>query len=294
MDRMIAQPHGGHFCELDVDLWSVPVAELHATLDAVSVDSFLNHVFSVLLHREPDVSGAEHYRNRIRMGHSRQSVVRDVLRAAEFRERHGAKARRAQPIEDFVNQTYQDVLDRWPDEDGRLTYIRIGQKWRGRAKVERNILASPEAIRLGGGRLARIRVFQDYARAARWLRVPVIGARLRRRNEMMARLARIELRLASQPVLQHHISAPAPVVPADIIRAVPPVFEPVPAASEIAAAGQLDHPLLREARIETLDPDTASKLERDGWVFRVALRDARRKESVQSRTTRTTPAATGR
>lgn len=283
---MINRSDEGAARDLSLDLWNVSPGGVGGLLDAVSVDSFLAYVFSVLLHREPDPSGSAHYRQRIMAGHSRQSVVRDLLASGEFVERYGALQRRQQPIENFINQIYQDVLGRWPDEAGMQTYVRIGNKWRGREKVERNILNSAEALQSGGGRLARVRGLQAYARQARTLRIPFIGERLRRHNEVVARLARIEHRLATQPassslqqLLAAQVQMPSAAAP------VQPVMSPQSVLSDTALAmatesTQVPAAVLREARIDTLDAATATKLEKDGWVFRVAVRDARRTAST--------------
>jgi hypothetical protein len=267
--------------ELDLDLSSKSPSEAAGLLDAVSFDSFLGYIFNVLLHRAPDQGGAAHYRKRVNAGASRQSVVADLLASREFQDRHGVKSRRRQPLEDFVKQTYQDVLGRWPDEDGRKTYIRIGSKWRGRSKVERTILNSPEAQRSGGGRLARIKALEAYARQSRLLKLPVIGTGLRRHNDLVARLARIEHLLSGRvlgtPAQQLAAAlppapAPAPAMVPNLLEAVPHTIAPAKPAPDNSGL-----PALREAHIETLDAATATKLEKDGWVFRVAVRDARRK-----------------
>lgn len=283
---MITRSYEGAAQDLNLDLWNVPLAEVGGLLDAVSADCFVSYVFSVLLHRAPDPTGSAHYRQRILAGRSRQSVVRDLLASGEFTGRYGPAQRRRQPIEDFINQTYQDVLGRWPDEAGLQTYVRIGKKWRGRDKVERNILNSAEALQSGGGRLARIRALQDYARQARTLRIPFIGARLQRHNEIIARLARIERLMAMQPAhspFQQLIAAPVQVqAPARTVHAA--MQHQTAAAEEPGHVALPDGPALREARIETLDAATATKLEKDGWVFRIAVRDARRTAQVNSRT----------
>lgn len=288
---MTTRSDEGAIQELDLDLWKIQLAEVGGLLEAVSIDSFLAYVFSVLLQREPDASGSDHYRRRIQQGHSRQSVVRDLLASGEFTERYGKSQRRRQPIDEFINQTYQDVLGRWPDEDGMQTYVRIGRKWRGRDKVERNILNSAEAMQSGGGRLARIRALQNYARQARTLRLPIIGTRLRRHNEIIARLARVEWLLAMRPepevlhptALQQLLASasqghgqPRPVEPVMSLAPVQPAS--VAVAEEPLRVMPHARPALREARIETLDSATATKLQKDGWVFRVAMRDARRAE----------------
>lgn len=285
---MITRSAEGASRELNLDLWNVPLAEVGGLLDAVSAESFVAYAFSVLLNREADPSGSAHYRLRIMAGRSRQSVVRDLLGSAEFQERYGEQQRRKQPIEDFVNQVYQDVLGRWPDEAGMQTYVRIGRKWRGRAKVERNILNSAEALQSGGGRLARIRALQAYARQERILRLPFFGAQLRRHNELVARLARIERAIAMQPApgaIQSLLAAQLPA--AASARNVQPEMSPqasAPAASQAVPPelAQPPAPALREARIDTLDAATATKLEKDGWVFRVAVRDARRTAALNS------------
>lgn len=277
---MIAKPPPRVSQKLNIDLSNVPLAEMDGLLDAVSIESFLDYAFKVLLHRSPDSAGAVHYRQRILAGNSRPSVVCDLLASGEFKDRHGAKHRRAQPIEEFVNQTYQDILGRWPDEDGRQTYMRIGRKWRGRAKVERNILNSPEAWQTGGSRLARIQALQAYAAQSRWLKLPMIGTRLRRHNEMVARLVRIERLMAVRgdvSGIQKLITPTGSVPGHDLAGLIEQQAAPPP-----LDATHVHQPMLREARIDTLDSATASKLETDGWVFRVAVRDARRKEVART------------
>lgn len=282
VDKMINTAREGVSQDLNVDLWSVPLTEMAGLLEAVSADCFVTYVFSVLLHRSPDPTGAAHYRQMVYAGRSRQSVVADLLASDEFLNRHGARARRRQPIEEFVNQTYQDVLGRRPDEAGRQTYMRIGRKWRGRAKVERNIINSAEGRRLGGGRLARIKQLRNFARQARILRMPLVGTRLRRHNEIVARLAKIERLIAMRPggiATPSLGSAPTAVHPQLPVGA----HSTADVARELTSSSATDGDLtMREVRIETLDAATATKLEKDGWVFKVAMRDARRKQSARS------------
>ena len=131
--------------------------------------------------------------------------------------------------------------------------------------------------------MARIKALQAYARQERVLQLPIIGTSLRRHNEIVARLARIERTMGTRGlggVAQQLSTAPLPVHP-PVAAALDPAPHSASAVSQ--PLHQPDLPMLREARIETLDAATATKLEKDGWVFRAAVRDARRKESVKSR-----------
>lgn len=268
---------------LNIDLWALPAGQAMRLLDAVSIECFIAYLYEVLLQRAADPSGMTHYRQHILTGKSRRAVARDFLRSREFTTLNGRKQRRALPIDEFVSLTYQDILGRMPDEEGRQTYTRIGSKRGGRDKVERNILKSPEALEAGGGRLARIRALDAYARQAWLLKLPVVGRILRRENELMSRLASIEVQMGGRsPATLQPFAAPrtsSAAAPSSILDTV----AQVPASNPAEAAAVSSYkPGARLARIDTLDAGTARKLEEDGWLFRVAVRDARRQEVTKN------------
>ncbi|NKJ00044.1 DUF4214 domain-containing protein [Novosphingobium sp. SG707] len=262
---------------LDIDLWPLAGPLVLRLLDAVSIECFLSYIYRVLLGRDSDPIGGAHYRRLILAGLPRQSVVKNLLKSREFVENHGSKQRSALPIEEFVNQTYLDILGRWPDEDGRQTYIRIGSRRGGRARVERNILRSAEGLETGGGRIGRIRLLETYARQARVLALPLVGQWLRRNNELLARFAKLEVMLAIRPV-----AGGMPIVTPRPVAAAIPEAPPMPQSiMQAITNGSKEDTTVRKGRtmrVETVDPATAKTLEKDGWVFRVAVRDARRRE----------------
>jgi len=273
---------------LDMDLWPLPGTRVLRLLDAVSIDCFLAYVYKVLLGRQPDADGTVHYRRKILSGKPRQAVVADLLKSREFQDSHGAKQRLS--IEDFVDRAYVDILGRWPDEDGRQTYIRIGSRRGGRIKVERNIMASDEALATGGGKLGRIRLLETYARQRRILALPIIGAWLKRNNELLAGLAGLEVILGDRSIagaghfaaghMPVHSIPDVPPPPHNILETiahVPSATREAPAAATSTARTRAG---ARIARVDAVDPETAKSLEKDGWVFRVAVRDARRREAA--------------
>lgn len=236
---------------LDVNLQVLLPAQAARYLDLVPFDTFLTYVFAVLLNRAVDPVGRQHYRALAAAGTSRHGVVRDLLASGEFTRRYGSRQRAAQPVDDFINQTYQDVLGRWPDADGLATYRRIAARWRGRQRVTANIIGSGEALRRGGGRLGRIASLQAYVGKARAFRLPLLGRWLRRRNAVRIRLDRIEL---GQLALRHELAA---------------------LAERIEAGGVARYD--GEAAIAPLDPSAAADPAAvDDWTYRSALRRARR------------------
>lgn len=281
---------------LEMDLWQLSGTRILRLFDVVTVERFLAYTYKVLLDRDPDENGLIHYRHRIASGWSRQAIVADLLKSREYQD--GLRQRRELPVGDFVNKIYQEVLRRWPDEEGRQTYIRIALRRGGRAKVERNILSSPEAMASGGGRLGRVGMLETYAREARLLSVPIIGRWLARSNELLARVAALEILLAARPAsgvtppsgarLPFHQIPEVSPAPTNILEAVAhvrsAVEEPpaaIPAMTGTASTASGAKRAGRVARVETIDPETAKSLEKDGWVFRVAVRDARRREAAE-------------
>lgn len=274
--------------QVNIDLWSVP-AESTRVIDAVSVESFLAYSYDVLFGRAPDASGIAHYRKRLARGKSRQSVVGDMIASEEFQSRYGKTQREQQDLKDFVIQTFQDTLGRWPDDEGLQTYIRIGSKRNGRKKVERNILNSSEALVLGGGKLARIKALEAYAKQAWLFNLPLVGSFLRRRNDLLARIERLEMLVGGstsqmgQPqgneAFVRAIAAIEAAAPRTILDSIANV--PADGAEAPAATGGL-RPGVKIARTDVLDKDASRQVQQEGWVFRVAVRDARRQQAMKS------------
>ena len=258
---------------LDIDLALVPANDASRFLDVVTDDAFLAYIFDVLLERAPDASGLRHYRLRLALGHDRRSVVVDLLASGEYRERAGLAGALADDHEAFVNRVYLDVLGRWPDPDGMATYARIAGKRRGRAKVLRDILRSPEAIRRGGGRHARIEGLAHYVRWAGVLRLAAFRTIWRRVSQARRQFARIELMLLCQ--VGHIGQRPPWPAHIDQIDASAAPLHVVPEVVQHQLA------VIDDPQIEQIDAETAKKLEVDGFVFKVATRDARRKASIK-------------
>lgn len=285
---MIAKQSVINSRQVNIDLWSVP-AENTRIIDAVSVESFLAYIYDVLFGRAPDASGVAHYRQRLAKGKSRQSIVRDMITSGEFQSRYGKAQREQQDLKDFVVQTYQDTLGRWPDDEGLQTYIRIGSKRNGRKRVERNILNSPEALVLGGGKLARIKALESYANQAWLIDLPLLGRFLQRRNDLLARIERLEMLVggstAQMGMPQGNeafvraiaaIEAAAPRTILDTIAHVPTDGIEAPAATSGLRPG------VKVARTDVLDKDASRQVQQEGWVFRVAVRDARRQQAMKN------------
>ncbi|WP_157190355.1 DUF4214 domain-containing protein [Novosphingobium sp. Rr 2-17] len=183
--------------EADIDLSRCPAEQIGALLDLVRFDRFLDYVYSVLLKREPDCEGRLHYRQLTEDGLPRPTIVRRLLLSREYRQT--SIEAKGVAIDEFVNRAYQDILGRWPDQAGLDTYVRIAAKPNGRRKVVMNLLASDEAVRKGGGRLARITALRAYTKASWLVRLPLVGQGFARRRKFRQRLEQISL--------SHHLLA---------------------------------------------------------------------------------------
>lgn len=177
--------------EIEIDLRRCSVNQVCALLDLVRFDCFLDYVYVILLKRKPDREGRVHYRGLIDKGMTRTAIVRRLLRSSEFRV-SSVKAV-GLTVDEFINLAYMDILGRWPDQDGLDTYRRIASKLNGRRKVLANLRGSGEAVRKGGGRLARIEILRSYAMAGWTARLPAVGKWFARRHRLRQRLDRIAL-----------------------------------------------------------------------------------------------------
>jgi hypothetical protein len=274
---------------IDIDLQDVPVHEAGRYLEIVSPDSFLRYVFWVLLGRFPDGEGLAHYRRHLGDGGDRRMVVADILKSKEFQGHSGWRHRMTQPLEEFINQAYRDILGRWPDQEGMNTYQRIGLGRFGRRKVLNNLRRSEEGVRCEGGRLARIEGLQQFARR-RWLRLLAPWRFLAGQDGgVSARLARLELMMSC--MARSGSLLRATMADDGFERIVADVSDNTGQATwrepqDNAQPRQPSRPEevleYREPSIAPIDDATASKLETDGWVFRVAMRDSRRSELAES------------
>jgi hypothetical protein len=185
---------------IDIDLRRYPAEQTGLLLDLAQFDSFLDYVYSVLLKRAPDREGRTHYRKLASRGMSRPAIVRRLLGSNEFR--FSAIEAVGLTVDEFVTRAYQDILGRWPDQDGLDTYRQIAFKRNGRNKVVANLQLSSEAVRKGGGRLARIDALRTYAKVGWSKRVPLVGRLFAKRRQLRQRLDRIALnqRLLAQEV----------------------------------------------------------------------------------------------
>lgn len=177
--------------EADIDLRRCPADQIGILLDLVRFDRFLEYVYVVLLKRDPDREGLAHYRQLARGGVSRRVIVQRLLRSREYR--HSSIEAPGLPVDDFVNRVYQDILGRWPDEEGLATYRRIASKRNGRRKVVANLQVSGEAVRKSGGRLARIEALRAYARTGWSTRLPIAGRWFSRQRRIRQRFDQIAL-----------------------------------------------------------------------------------------------------
>lgn len=178
--------------EADIDLRRCPAEQVGILLDLVRFDRFLDYVYVTLLKRAPDREGRVHYRQLARKGMSRPSIVRRLLRSREYQASSVSMPGLA--VDEFVNRAYQDILGRWPDQNGLDTYRRIASKLNGRRRVLANLRASNEAMRKNGGRLGRIDVLHDYARADWPTRIPVVGSWFAGQRRLHQRLDRLSLK----------------------------------------------------------------------------------------------------
>jgi hypothetical protein len=143
------------------------------------------------LKREPDREGRAHYRQLARKGVTRPNIVRRLMHSREYKASSVHMAGLA--VEEFVSRAYQDILGRWPDQDGLDTYRRIASKPNGRSRVLADLRASSEAVRKSGGRLAKIEVLHNYAKAEWPVRLPIVGAWFASRRRLRQRLDKLAL-----------------------------------------------------------------------------------------------------
>lgn len=177
--------------EIEIDLRRCPANQVGVLLEFVRFDCFLDYVYLTLLKRKPDREGQVYYRDLVRKGISRPAIVRRLLRSSEFRVSSVEAV--GLTVDEFVNRAYMDILGRWPDQDGLDTYRRIASKLNGRRRVLADLRASGEAVRKGGGRLARIEILRSYAMAGWTAGLPVVGKWFARRHRLRQRLDRIAL-----------------------------------------------------------------------------------------------------
>lgn len=177
--------------EANIDLRRYPADQISILLDLVRFDCFLDYVYVTLLKREPDREGRDHYRKLVGKGMTRPAVVHRLMRSREYLASSIEAAGLA--VDEFVNRAYQDVLGRWPDQDGLDTYRRIAVRLNGRRRVVANLRTSGEAVRRGGGRLARIDVLRGYAKAGWPARLPGVGPWFAKRRSSRQRINRIAL-----------------------------------------------------------------------------------------------------
>lgn len=235
---------------INIELHALPADEAARLLEVVPFERFLDYAFAVLLNRSVDPIGKRHYRALADGGKSRRAIVGDLLKSEEFIARYGARQQAAQPLDDFVNQVYQDVLGRWADAEGLNTYRIVAARRGGRRRVIANVLLSPEAQRRGGGRYGRITSLRVFARRELLLRLPLVGRWLRSRDEAEIRLERIEL---GQQELARRLGALQ-------------MQDKTLASADIAGDGA----------IAPLDADgRADQAVLDDWTYRTALRRAR-------------------
>lgn len=220
--------------EADIDLLRCPVNQIGLLLDLVQFDRFLDYVYAVLLKRVPDLEGKTHYRELACKGLTRATIVKRIMRSREYMSSSVEEA--GLKLDEFVNRAYQDVLGRWPDQEGLATYRRIAARPNGRRKALANLRASGEALRKGGGRLAKIEVLRRYARAGWPARLPGVGPWFAARRELRLRLDRMALshRLLARQVasLREELAA------ASTAGAEPFGFLPEPSASGEAIDGE--------------------------------------------------------
>lgn len=175
--------------EADIDLRHYSAEQIGILLDLVQFDRFLDYVYATLLKREPDRVGRDYYRALVGKGIGRPAIVHRLLRSREYLASSIEETGLA--VDEFVNRAYQDILGRWPDQEGIDTYRRIASRFNGRKRVVGNLQASSEAVRRGGGRLARVAILRSYARAGWLTRLPGIGTWFAKRRRLRQRLDRI-------------------------------------------------------------------------------------------------------
>lgn len=180
---------------------------------SLSNEAFVRAAFRIVLGREADDTGIDHYLNRLGSGHSKTHVLKDIVRSDEAKARAGYAELTALPDEVFVDAVYQRVLGRPADPDGKRHYVELLSRSRNRVRVVEDIQKSAEALKSGTSVLTFEHELTAYLkeekRGKRWWKR---GARLEKKldgleRQMQAistdRLTSLEHQIRA---LAHHIN----------------------------------------------------------------------------------------
>ncbi|MCB0986159.1 MAG: DUF4214 domain-containing protein [Microthrixaceae bacterium] len=91
--------------------------------------------------RRPDTSGLRYWVDQVRAGTSLDKISQDFANSAEFKKRYGKLGNA-----EFVNQIYQNVFGRKPDNSGYLYWTSQLDHGKSRGWVMRQMCESPEYV----------------------------------------------------------------------------------------------------------------------------------------------------
>lgn len=145
-----------------------PSAKSIADLLALPAPDFIHQSFRVLLGRDPSPVECQGRERTLHLGHGRVAMLAEIRHSPEaslYRDHQ----REEGSDEAFIWRAYQHYLGRAADPDGLAHYMDLLQR-RGRAVVERDLAASPEAA--GNRSLPQEidRIVAAYRRSRSWWR----------------------------------------------------------------------------------------------------------------------------
>lgn len=108
-------------------------------------DEFLREAYCLVLGREVDRAGIEHYTRKLNQGMSKEAMLVSLARSEEAQARFALGTSPELTDEAFIDATYVRLLGRHADPDGMRVYSRRLEKKGDRAQVVRDIANSQEA-----------------------------------------------------------------------------------------------------------------------------------------------------
>ena len=114
----------------------------------LSDEDFLDVLYRAFFNREVDPAGKSHWLSLLSSGHSREYIVEEFIKSAEFKnlaDTYGILVKH--PIEEFVIRFYQQCLNRDPDLAGLSDWVsQLKAQTRGGADIAIGFIFSPEFL----------------------------------------------------------------------------------------------------------------------------------------------------
>ena len=106
--------------------------------------AFIIRAYRLLLSRDPDPAGFQHFIRLLYLGYDRRAVICDIQGSREWRDKYSNKSAKALPSNEFIAQIYQDLLNRQPEPSALPYYLSKLSKGKSRQHVFVEIFTSSE------------------------------------------------------------------------------------------------------------------------------------------------------